>query len=392
MTSLALVAIVWGGIHSCGAQGQTADRPGASLSEGAAIFSSKCAKCHGPDGKGLAEFNTPDFTDPRVQARLSDQRIVTTIRQGKKGTLMQSWTKELSSREILLVAAYIRSLGSAQPQGSGQGNQPADRSGVYWTGDDVLYSLPTGRRLDRGGLYVNFTHRFALDPAFSGPARGAALGGLEGFSLSSFGFRYGITNRLSASIYRSPTFIARPIQLMLGYTIASEEDGAPLNAEVRVSTEGHNNFTRNFTYNLEAILSRSISSRAQVYVVPTISLNNHRLFFPSGYGSRSIPNLPGYNTFATGFGVSVDIRRTVAFVAEVMPTFVNGRPLLIHRPAFGFGIQKKIHRHAFTAGFTNSPGTTVSQRHGTLASYRNIPNADKIDRIVFGFNLTRQLF
>jgi hypothetical protein len=55
-------------------------------------------------------------------------------------------------------------------------------------------------------------------------------------------------------------------------------------------------------------------------------------------------------------GGSFDIRPAVALVAEVIPAWVNGRP---------FGIQKKIPRPAFTFGFTNSPGTTVSQRAGT---------------------------
>ncbi len=39
---------------------------------------------------------------------------------------------------------------------------------------------------------------------------------------------------------------------------------------------------------------------------------------------------------AAGFGIAgaIDIRPTVALVAEVIPTFVNGREMGIHRPAF----------------------------------------------------------
>src|SRR2546430_2002018 len=114
-----------------------------------------------------------------------------------------AWAGKLSDQQISAVASYVRSLGSAnQPQqtGRGRGAQPAE-SRVYEPGDDVLMTLPTGRRLDRHGFYVNFSHRFAFDPAFSGTARGGALAGLDGVSLSALGFRYGVTSKFSVSLW-----------------------------------------------------------------------------------------------------------------------------------------------------------------------------------------------
>jgi len=265
-------------------------------------------------------------------------------------------------------------------------------SKVYEPGDDSLFSLPTGRRLDRHGFYINFSHRFAFDPAFSGTARGGALLGLDGFSLSSFGFRYGVTDKLSVSIYRSPTFIGRPIQLMGAYNFSDEHDGQPMNGSFRFSVEGRNDFATDFTENLEGIFSRSLTSRAQIYVVPTLSLNNRRLVSVGGFRSSDIPEVPGVNSFALGIGGALDIRPTVALVAEVIPTLANGRDLGIHRPAFSFGIQKKIWRHAFTFGFSNSPGTTVSQRSGTRAAFLGDPNADTPSGLFIGFDITRQIY
>jgi len=267
-----------------------------------------------------------------------------------------------------------------------------EKPNIYEPGDDYVFSLPTGRRLARHGFYINFNHRFARDPAFSGPARGGALLGLDGFALPSFGFRYGVTDKFSVSIYRSPTFIARPIQLMAAYNFSDERDGHLLNSAFRFSVEGQNDFAKNFTANFEGIFSRSITRRAQIYVVPTVSLNNHRLFFPVSYRSKAIPDLPGYNSFALGVAGAVDIRPTVALIAEVNPTLVGGRELGIHRPAYAFGIQKKIWRHAFTFGFTNSPGTTVSQRSGTRAAYLNEPSGDTPGGLFIGFILTRQIY
>ena len=384
-----------GGADPKAAAAAAASQATDSQSEGAAIFARHCSPCHGPDGKGIKDFKTPDFTDPKTQARLTDELILATIKNGRKGTAMPAWSKKLSSQQILLVAAYVRSLGSRNeppPSTETQAPRAAERPGVYEPGDDSLFSRPTGRPLDRHGFYINFSHRFAYDPAFSGTARGGALFGLEGFSLSSLGIRYGVTSKFSLSVYRSPTFIARPIQLMAAYSFLSEANGAPLNATARISVEGQDSFSKNFTENFELVLSRSVGRRAQLYAVPTLSLNSHRLFSPSSYRSSAIPNLPGFNTFSMGLGGALDVRPTVALVAEAIPTLVNGRPLGIHRPAIAFGIQKKIWRHAFTLGFTNSPGTTVSQRAGTRAAFLGDPSADTFKGLFIGFDLTRQIY
>ncbi|MGE5645911.1 MAG: DUF5777 family beta-barrel protein [Acidobacteriota bacterium] len=348
---------------------------------GASVFDRNCAVCHGAGGKGNPGLGTPNFTDPKVRATLTHEKVVETIRKGKKGTAMVAWEGKLTAPEIDAVASYILSLANAAESAAS----------VYQPGDDYLMSLPTGRPPEAKGVYVNFSHRFAFDPAFSGPARGASLGSLDGVAISSFGFEYGVSKRLSVSAYRSPSLIARPIQLMGAYNLLSESGGDWLTATARLSIEGQNNFSRNFTENIELILARSITARAQLYFVPTLSFNNRHLILPGSFRSSAIPNLPGYNTFSTGVGAAVDIRPTVALVAEVIPTLVNGRPLDIHRPAYAFGIQKKILRHAFTIGFTNSPGTTVSQRAGTRASYLGDPGADTPAGLFVGFDLMRQL-
>ena len=263
-------------------------------------------------------------------------------------------------------------------------------SRVYTAGDDYLFALPTGRRLERHGLIVNFNHRFVFDPFFTGKSKGHTLGGLDGIPVASFGFRYGVTDKFSVAIYRSPSLVGRPIQLTTGYDFLSEKDGHPLNAAFRTSVEGRNDFTRDFTLNFEGIFSRSLTRRAQIYVVPTVSLYNRPLVLADLYAPP--PDLLGINTFSIGVGAAVDIRPTVALVAEVMPTVVNGPEIGIHRPAFAFGIQKKVFRHAFTIGFSNSPGTTTSQRAGTRATFLGDPSADTPSGMFISFDLSRQLF
>jgi len=359
----------------------------AAVPQAAALFAQNCSACHGSDGKGTRGAGTPNFTDGSVQASLNDAQISDAIRNGKGA--MPAWQDKLSEADISTLTSYVRSFGGSSR--SGQAVATAAKSGIYQPGDDVLFSLPTGRPVDEHGVYVNFSHRFVYDSAVTGLARGAELFGLDNFALSSFGVRYGVTDRLSVDVWRSPSFIGRPIQLQAAYNVLEENREAPLNLAFRVSIEGQDNFRKSFTEDLEMIVSRSLTSRAQIYFVPTASFNNRRLTQATGLLSSDIPDLPGINSFSLGIGAAVDVRPTVALVAEVIPTLTNASELGIHRPAFSFGIQKKIYRHAFTFGFSTSPGTTVSQRAGTRATFLNEPNADTPAGLFLGFDLTRQI-
>jgi cbb3-type cytochrome c oxidase subunit III len=79
--------------------------------DGAAIFKQKCSMCHGPEGKGFPALKTPDFTDPKWQAGITDEQITDTIKNGKKGTPMPAFAGKLSDDEIAAVRDYVRSLG-----------------------------------------------------------------------------------------------------------------------------------------------------------------------------------------------------------------------------------------------------------------------------------------
>lgn len=86
----------------------------ASTSSGADVYKAKCAMCHGDDGKGLEPMHTPDFTDPKWQKEHSDQYIVDTIKNGKKGTMMLAFGDKLKPAEIQELLHYIRAFNSAK--------------------------------------------------------------------------------------------------------------------------------------------------------------------------------------------------------------------------------------------------------------------------------------
>jgi cbb3-type cytochrome c oxidase subunit III len=77
---------------------------------GGDLFKQKCATCHGADGKGYPALKTPDFTDPKVQASLTDEEITKIIKNGKPGTAMPAFKDSLSDDQIKSLVTYLRSL------------------------------------------------------------------------------------------------------------------------------------------------------------------------------------------------------------------------------------------------------------------------------------------
>lgn len=92
-----------------------------SLSRGSAApaaenWENHCAKCHGADGKGQTKvgkkLNLRDYTDPAVQAKLTDVEMTKAIVEGLKDDKgkerMKGYAEELSAEEIKDLVAYIR--------------------------------------------------------------------------------------------------------------------------------------------------------------------------------------------------------------------------------------------------------------------------------------------
>jgi cytochrome c553 len=75
-----------------------------------------CTRCHGATGKGDTKMgkkmSVRDYTDPKVQAAMTDAEMTKIIKEGKKEgtkTLMKAYT-ELSDAEIKDLVAYIRTM------------------------------------------------------------------------------------------------------------------------------------------------------------------------------------------------------------------------------------------------------------------------------------------
>jgi mono/diheme cytochrome c family protein len=84
--------------------------------DAAKIYAKTCALCHGPEGQPnemFAKMGVRSFKDPEWQKATPDAQIEKSIREGKKGTLMASFEKQLTAEEIKALVAYVRRLGPA---------------------------------------------------------------------------------------------------------------------------------------------------------------------------------------------------------------------------------------------------------------------------------------
>jgi len=88
----------------------------AELASGEEIFKDKCALCHGEFGEGLIGPNLTDNYWLHGQGNISD--IVNTIRSGVPDKGMAAWKDRIPEKNILQIAAYIKSLKGTQAEGA----------------------------------------------------------------------------------------------------------------------------------------------------------------------------------------------------------------------------------------------------------------------------------
>jgi putative heme-binding domain-containing protein len=79
--------------------------------EGRKIFESQCALCHGQTGTG---GRGPSLHRPKLKHAPDDEALALVIAEGIPPEMPGAW--QLTPREVMSVAAYVRSLGAIPPE------------------------------------------------------------------------------------------------------------------------------------------------------------------------------------------------------------------------------------------------------------------------------------
>lgn len=79
--------------------------------DGAQVFASTCASCHGPEGKPdvmmIERIGVRDLQSPEFRARATPALVDGQVRAGSKNKLMPSFEGLLSDPQIKAVADYV---------------------------------------------------------------------------------------------------------------------------------------------------------------------------------------------------------------------------------------------------------------------------------------------
>lgn len=289
-----------------------------------------------------------------------------------------------------------------------------ESSKAYEPYDYQIVNIPTPKAVRRHSLNMHFTHRFQEtitplkneDPDEHVARISQDLLGLDSSSVSSFGVTYGITDRLYANVYRSPLCqpgLCKTIEIGLGYHFLDEAGRSPIALSAYTSVEGDYNFTERYTYNLQAMIGRSVTRYVNVFFSPAAHINaNGNNRFKEFLSSQPLAAKLrlGQHSGSFGFGINGRIRPTTSLLFEYTPRvgFKLGQITPDFDPKLGqitgfrnvseaeiaFGIEKRIGRHVFSLTFSNTQTTTT-------ARYNSSNQALPPSKFSIGFNLFRRL-
>jgi cytochrome c oxidase cbb3-type subunit 3 len=103
--------------------------------DGATLYGTFCAACHGTSGEGRRYAGMPPFPaigNPDFLALASDGFVTATVRGGRPGRRMPAWGEKeggLRPGEIVQVVSYVRRLGGVTPE--------PDRKSRRWVQGDA---------------------------------------------------------------------------------------------------------------------------------------------------------------------------------------------------------------------------------------------------------------
>lgn len=163
-------------VHGAHVQ-NVAGQPAASRGE--IIYRSHCATCHGENGSGASwaatSMNPPprDFTAPASRLELTRERMLSSVKNGRPGTAMMSFSSRLSDDDIAAVVDYVRARFMADQGARASAANPHDpHAAVAAPAIDMAAPFADGRQGDAGRGAAIYTANCTPCHGAAGDGRG----------------------------------------------------------------------------------------------------------------------------------------------------------------------------------------------------------------------------
>ena len=246
---------------------------------------------------------------------------------------------------------------------------------------DTLLSLPTSHIPGSGSWEIKFTHRFnqSLDQgSFSDQVH--SLWGLDSNADVAIGGSYTVRQDLEVSFLRSNAL--DDIELGAKYLVMQQAPALPVSLALRggVDWRTEKDLLDRSSLFAQAIVSRSIGSRVEVFAIPTIVTNAGRVVNGQSSGAlfRHAVNVP--------LGAALQIHDGLSVIGELTPKN-RDLPSDMHSSfAWALGLKRAVGGHYFEILLTNSNATHADQY--VTSTYMGAP-LNRGD-IHLGFNIERR--
>ena len=246
---------------------------------------------------------------------------------------------------------------------------------------DQLLTLPSSQMAANGTWEVKFSHRFnqsLSDGSFSDQLH--SLFGLDTNADVTFGMSYAMRNDLQLSLARSNT--NDTFEAAAKYIVLQQAPSVPMTIAVRggVDWRSERDLEDRSSFFAQAIVSRRIGSKTEVFALPTFATNAGRAVTGDTSGAMF------EHAFNVPVGIAYYVRPPLAIVAEIIPP--NGDLPDATDSDFGWslGIKRSIGGHWFEILLTNSQGTTVDQYVTSTFQGAGLDASD----VKLGFNIERR--
>lgn len=267
---------------------------------------------------------------------------------GIVGKQMPAGSAPLSQEDQKVIEDWVKSLKDSVNRetfdfSQSDLDQKFDKPAFWGT---RLVNLPTTHSLGKGQFQFRISHRFfpAVKDGYD------EFFGLDGPAAMLLGLGYGITDNFSVMLSRSNRF--KDVELAFKWIFVHQggPSGFPFSAALNLGgstiTQDQLGKINKSKANIQLLISRQISSRFSLLLVPSFSSNaNHWAESPEG-------------TFSLGTGMRYMVLDDLSVIVEWIPVLAGYKA---NSSGWGMGIEKKIGGHVFQVFFLNTIGITSSQ-------------------------------